>query len=389
LPVREPLRAVFGPGEDRNDVMTMLDNPTVEGCARSSDRARIAVFGPGEQATPAVWAAIMSRGGALTSARFDMGLCGALPSTSPPRVRNNLSEVGQRPTPSRVKLAAGCGYSVAVALVAGVHGVFWNWRSRQEMETAWRQAVSTGLDNRRLSHLSDYTFEAAFYGDYYNDGKGAGAGSSVLDVEPGLETEMLLAMAESIDSSPAGTGTEQAKVALPSTVQAALTLLVRTTYFGQATEEMVVSRVKQVRRYFDDPELRARIHAELAAAIAPDTRVLIGHSLGSLVAYEGLRANPDWPVRTLITLGSPLGLPAIQRRLWPPLTADDRWAGSVKHWINIAARQDAIAMVKQLKTVIHPDIDDRLCSNPRLRAHHAGWYLSNEQFVGAFADALG
>ena len=38
------------------------------------------------------------------------------------------------------------------------------------------------------------------------------------------------------------------------------------------------------------------------------TEVIVAHSLGSVVAYEALCAHPEWPVRNLVTLGSPLGI---------------------------------------------------------------------------------
>jgi len=42
--------------------------------------------------------------------------------------------------------------------------------------------------------------------------------------------------------------------------------------------------------------------------ITDQTRVLVGHSLGTVVAYEALCAHPEWPVRTFVSLGSPLGI---------------------------------------------------------------------------------
>ena len=58
--------------------------------------------------------------------------------------------------------------------------------------------------------------------------------------------------------------------------------------------------------------------------------MLVGHSLGSVVAYEALCANPEWPVRMLVTLGSPLGIPnLIFDRLEPaPLPDGHGRAGS-------------------------------------------------------------
>src|SRR5207249_10502663 len=42
--------------------------------------------------------------------------------------------------------------------------------------------------------------------------------------------------------------------------------------------------------------------------ISPATRVVIGHSLGSIVAYEALCKHPEWQIDTFVTLGSPLGI---------------------------------------------------------------------------------
>jgi pimeloyl-ACP methyl ester carboxylesterase len=176
---------------------------------------------------------------------------------------------------------------------------------------------------------------------------------------------------------------------MPSIVQSALRVLVDSTYAGQASEVMIVGFVRQVRRYFEDLELREKIQAELSAAVGDDTRVLVAHSLGSVVAYEALRNNPEWPVQTLITLGSPLGLPSIQQRLWAQAGLENGWAGPVRTWVNIAARQDAVAMVKELAPVFHPDIRDLACSNPYLQAHQATWYLKNAKFAEVLCDALG
>ena len=59
---------------------------------------------------------------------------------------------------------------------------------------------------------------------------------------------------------------------------------------------------------------------------------MVGHSLGSVVAYEALCAHPEWPVRALVTLGSPLGIRnLIFDRLVPAPAAGDsgRGAGDV------------------------------------------------------------
>jgi hypothetical protein len=68
----------------------------------------------------------------------------------------------------------------------------------------------------------------------------------------------------------------------------------------------------------------------VAREIGPDTRVVAGQSLGSVVAYEALCAHAaDRPVRTLVTLGSPLGIRhlVIDRRQPAPAGGVGAWPG--------------------------------------------------------------
>jgi hypothetical protein len=50
----------------------------------------------------------------------------------------------------------------------------------------------------------------------------------------------------------------------------------------------------------------------------PTPRGWVGHSLGSVAAYEALCAHPQWPVRALATLGPPRLAPARSRWAWRP-----------------------------------------------------------------------
>jgi pimeloyl-ACP methyl ester carboxylesterase len=72
-------------------------------------------------------------------------------------------------------------------------------------------------------------------------------------------------------------------------------------------ERELLGALRQGRRYITEPAIRADVQERVAAEIGPDTRMLVGHSLGSVVAYEAMCAHPGWPVRALVTLGSPLG----------------------------------------------------------------------------------
>ncbi|MEP6761099.1 MAG: hypothetical protein ABJA93_07005 [Sporichthyaceae bacterium] len=74
-------------------------------------------------------------------------------------------------------------------------------------------------------------------------------------------------------------------------------------------------------------EVRARaLDALHAGSDRPAPHVVIGHSLGSVVAYDVLTDRPDTPsVDALITVGSPLGISEVQSGLTPPWTRDAGW----------------------------------------------------------------
>lgn len=174
------------------------------------------------------------------------------------------------------------------------------------------------------------------------------------DVAEGLERELLYAMwAEAHRADPArveppgpAPGT---KAITPVTVQRALRAL-GGLLPARFTDRFLIGVLKQVVQYLTDDTVRARVQQEVAAVVGPDTRVLVGHSLGSVVAYEALCAHPEWPVRTLVTLGSPLGAPGtVFERLRPaPEAGRGAWPGGVLSWTNLCARGDMVALAKQL-----------------------------------------
>jgi len=80
--------------------------------------------------------------------------------------------------------------------------------------------------------------------------------------------------------------------------------------------------------------------------------LLISHSMGTVIAYDVLtQIVPDVPIHTFVTLGSPLGLPAIIKRIFAEQHKDvtgNRHAGtpeSIQHaWLNFSDLNDRVAL---------------------------------------------
>ena len=146
-------------------------------------------------------------------------------------------------------------------------------------------------------------------------------------------------------------------------VQAALAALAGSRFLAGTTERLLIFWLRQVRAYFTRPGMREEIQQRFCAAVGPDTEVVVAHSLGSVVAYEALCAHPEWNVRGLVTLGSPLAIRnVILDRLDPApqrLRGSWRatWPAQLTSWTNIADRADFVALVKRLRPVFGERVD--------------------------------
>jgi len=279
-----------------------------------------------------------------------------------------------------------------VARIVGVHGVGNQFAGETTLRAQWLPALKDGLArvDRRLA--SDDEFECAFYGDLFRPhGKATiDPPLDASDVNEDWDRELLelwwreAARVEGI-SGPDG----HTKLRTPNTVQRALNALSQSRFFGGIAERTLILDLKQVRRYLNEPEVRTAAGACIARAVGPDTKVIIAHSLGSVVAYEALCAHPDWTVRTFVTIGSPLGINnLIFEKLQPcPEKGIGVWPSGIERWFNIADGGDVVALVKQLGTRFGPRVTDRSVVNGA-RAHDASRYLTSKEVGDAVASGL-
>jgi pimeloyl-ACP methyl ester carboxylesterase len=181
----------------------------------------------------------------------------------------------------------------------------------------------------------------------------------------------------------------------PGTVQAALRALSGSAFFASLAQRALLFDLQQVRRYMTDPEVRLAVQDRVAAEVTEDTRVMVGHSLGSVVAYEALCAHPKWPVRALVTLGSPLGIRnLIFDRLVPRPVAVELgmiagvWPRPAKSWVNVADAGDVVALVKDLRPLFGARVVCHFVRNGS-HAHDVRPYLTAAETGAAIAAGLG
>ena len=149
---------------------------------------------------------------------------------------------------------------------------------------------------------------------------------------------------------------------------------------GRLTKLFVAVCFPEVARYLEaGTSARARARDHVATAIADrHARVVIAHSLGTVVAYEALHAHAELHVDLLVTLGSPLALPdAIFHRLQPPPSGGSGLRPpNVSRWVNISDHGDPIAILRPFKNYF-PGVDLDLTESVGLfDFHRAARYLA-------------
>ncbi len=273
-----------------------------------------------------------------------------------------------------------------MASIVLVHGINHQRETPDLIEAAWLPALAGSVRLAGRPDLADRLWpprsrpdaidcRAAYYGGLFRSPDQMGEGDDLRDLTPEqrdlaktLSLEWLRRVAE---RSPSGSadGT-QARETLdiaqnPQRAQAmgsgniwreVLNTLARSSWIAGAgmflAERYVNTALAQVTRYLTEPAIREQAQKAVLALVDPETRVIIGHSLGSVVVYECAHAL-NHPLPLLVTLGSPLGLRTIVADRLDPRPSFPR---EVAAWLNVANREDVVAAEPDLYPLFAHDV---------------------------------
>ncbi|MHC3461395.1 hypothetical protein [Streptomyces flavovirens] len=277
-----------------------------------------------------------------------------------------------------------------------VHGIGQQFSGEHDQHLRWSAALRDGLLRAGASPLVPEDIHCLFYGDLFRPpGRVLAAQEPPLDasdVDTPYEAELLVALWEAAARTDPAVVPPRADTLArtPRSVQTALDALSRSRFFAGVAMRSLIADLKQVRAYLCDQDTYARVQRRTADAVTERTRLVVGHSLGSVVAYEALSAHPEWPVRSLLTVGSPLGIRNLvfDRLRLPHGGAPGDWPGSVERWTNLADSGDVVALVKDLRPLFGERVRGHLVHNGA-RAHDAARYLSTAEAGRAVAHGCG
>jgi len=290
--------------------------------------------------------------------------------------------------------------------VVGIHGIAHTHLTAPQIEREWLPAIQGGLEEAGFPRIAEGDFTIAAYGALFRpSGTRAGALPNLRaeDVQEEWETLLLLewwreaaALSEAnrVKRDPSGEALTiqspdfEGRGATSALVQRALRQLAKSKYFtALGGERAVLFLLKQVREYLHNLEMKQAIQKRLVEKVTPDTRVIIGHSLGTVVAYECLCDHPEWNVQTFVTMGSPLGVsPIIFDALTPSPQAGKGSYPNVKQWFNVSDQGDIVALEKELAPKFGLVVDCLVHNG--WESHSATRYLNAKETGYAIAMGL-
>ena len=234
-----------------------------------------------------------------------------------------------------------------------VHGRGQQGKEPERLKKEWTDALGYGCLRAGVDPPATGSIEFPFYGDLLADlveQMKTPRKSSVLSKGPSLDSESAM-RGEIIAELLTRIGLDQSDVSrelrgLPQEkgpgnwewVQAMLRALDRVPGLSS---KVVDAFTRDAYVYLAHSSVRRKIDAIVNEAIGSESAVVVGHSLGSVVAYNILyrrRPNPACP--RFITLGSPLGLKAFKNRIEAPLKSPP----CVGHWFNAFDDRDFVAL---------------------------------------------
>lgn len=134
-------------------------------------------------------------------------------------------------------------------------------------------------------------------------------------------------------------------------------------HFGidEIADAVLRKKLRDLAQYYDQAAIRKQLRKRLRDTVLSNKdkpMMVIAHSMGSIIAYDVLRAlgrdHPSLSIDHFITIGSPLGLPHVKHKIQQE-NDRVRTPSVVKRWTNFADRRDPVAVDVHLASDYRPN----------------------------------
>ena len=137
-----------------------------------------------------------------------------------------------------------------------------------------------------------------------------------------------------------------------------------------------------------DPDLRTKMRGRIEPLVGDDTRVVVAHSLGTVLSYMALANHPQWNVHTFVTLGSPLGVADGHRRCSTRPSSTARASGPARSSAGSTCGRSATRPAANPVAERFGDRVEEVLVDNGHRAHAPEPYLNSAPTGAAIAEAL-
>lgn len=290
-----------------------------------------------------------------------------------------------------------------VMRIVGIHGIGQAFIGAAQLKLTWLAAIRDGLSEANEPQIAEQDFEVVGYGSLFRRSESRSVTAPKIDPATLDEFEQALLTqwwqeAARLSASATASGpvedsaiqgpTFEGRARTPALVQRALRQLSKSRFFrALGGERMLLFELRQVREYLHNMQLKQAILDRVDKQLSANTRVVVSHSLGSVIAYEALCRAESPAIHTLITVGSPLGIRNLVFDALTPKPVNERGAWPrVKRWVNVCDGGDIVALEKSLAPWFGP-VADKLVYNG-WHSHDALRYLNTREVGKAIADGL-
>jgi hypothetical protein len=235
-----------------------------------------------------------------------------------------------------------------------IHGVGQGGKKKKDLEAVWLAALAKGLVKSGLSLPAKVNVIFPYYADVLDDfvkefdrpiGDRIAAKGGVVDADYAqfraeMAEEMRKGAKISIEDVRKEAGNEVAEEMGPQNWKWVLaTLRILDRYIPAVGDWTIETFLRDVFLYTRRPVVQQAIDKIVTDTMPDSPTVIVGHSLGSVVAYNvAVTRNPSFTT-LFLTVGSPLGLPAVRNNLGPLQNPSGK-----KGWTNAYDPQDVVAL---------------------------------------------
>jgi Lipase (class 3) len=283
-----------------------------------------------------------------------------------------------------------------------VHGRAQQRQDPEKLKGEWLDTLRLGLGRKRSAILDDVEVKLPFYGDVLDAFVQEMQDAMPPDImvrgdTPQADADYKHFHAEMVQEVCSGLGLADAQAELfmstevrergPLNWEWVQALLRAADVIPGVSARSIEHFTRDVFVYLSRSKVRRTVNEIVEANIPSSKTVLLGHSLGSVVAYDVLQKTKRTLVIPLyVTVGSPLGVGPIRRTMMPI-----RFPKSIKSWYNAMDKRDVVALYPLDATAFptEPPIENYTkVRNGTENGHGIAGYLNDAVVAKRIYDAL-